>query len=56
MMSYNYSPAWPGIKAAAETEYAEITARIPELQAAFDTALAEVRKPLTDYFFTNSDN
>jgi hypothetical protein len=54
MMSYNYSLAWPGIKAAAETEYAEVTARIPELQAVYDVALAEVRKPLTDYFFTNS--
>jgi hypothetical protein len=56
MMSYHYSPEWPSLKAAAETEYAEITARIPELQAAFDTALAAVQKPLTDYFFTNSDN
>lgn len=56
MMSYNYSPAWPGIKAAAETEHAELSQQIPGLQAAYDVALAEVRKPLTDYFFTNSDN
>lgn len=55
MMSYHLSPAWPGIKAAAEIEYAEISARLPEVQAAFDTALAEIRRPLIDYFFTNQE-
>jgi len=55
MMSYGYSPAWPGIKADCEREYAEVTARIPELQAAYDVALAEVKRPLIDYFM-NPDN
>ena len=55
MMSYHYSPAWPGIKAAAETEYTEISARLPEVQAAFDTALAEIKRPLLDYFFTSQE-
>ena len=56
MMSYQYSPAWPALKAAAEIEYAEISARLPELQAAFDTALAEVRKPLIDYFMNPTND
>lgn len=56
MMSYQYSPAWPGIKADCEREYSEVTARLPELQAAFDTALAEVRMPLIDYFMNPQEN
>ena len=47
---FSYSEQWPSLKTQHEHEYSEVNQRLPELQAAFDTALAAVRKPLIDYF------
>jgi len=56
MLRFSYSPAWPGIKADAEREFAELTTRIPALQEAYDAELAKIRRPLVDYFMNPEEN
>ena len=49
MNRYVYSASWPGLKAAAELEFAEVAAKLPELQAAYDAELAVIELALDFY-------
>lgn len=56
-MRFVLSDEWPAIKSSCEREFAELNERMPELQAAYDTAMAEIKRPLIGYFFsTNEEN
>lgn len=55
MLSYSYSEAWPGLKAAAEAEFSELNSKLPELQAAFDAEVAAIETAL-DFYSTGQAN
>jgi archaellum component FlaC len=44
-----YSPEWPAIKAGSEIEYADLSGRLPELQAEYDEAIRQAELPLSYY-------
>ena len=52
---YVYSPSWPGLKSAAEVEFAELNSKLPELQAAYDAELAEIENRL-DFYSNGQQN
>lgn len=49
MISYHFSPEWPAIKAAAQAEFAELTERIPVVQAEYDSAMEQAEAPRSFY-------
>lgn len=48
-LEYGFSPQWPTIKAAAQAEFAELTERIPVVQAEYDAAMAVAEAPRSFY-------
>ncbi len=55
MIRYAYSPEWPALKTAAETEFAELNQRLPGLQAAYDQELAAIELGL-DFYSNGQQN
>lgn len=49
-----YSPEWPALKAGSEIEYADLSGRLPELQAEYDEAIRQAELPLS--FYANPKN
>lgn len=46
MIQYAYSERWPAFKAECQKEFNELSERLPEIQVAYDEALAIVQTPL----------
>ena len=52
---YVYSDQWPALKSAAEVEFSEVNAKLPEIQAAYDAELFEIEKGL-DFYSNGQQN
>lgn len=54
MIRRRFSPEWPALKEAAETEFRELAERLPTMQAEYDAAIEQAESGLD--FYANGSN